>query len=178
MGLDEEARTKASEVHKRLLAGEPFPRMAADASDASSKANGGLLGEIPWADISPELQQELQALKVGEFTRVLRTPRGYQILKVEGRIDGTVKPLAEAREAVSEKVFETKRQAEFGRYLERLRGAGHHRVEERRSEEGLRRRYQGAGRRCGQDRAAVTVASGRLAVISSTQCRPAAAHSR
>ncbi len=122
VGLDEEARTKAGEVHKRLLAGEPFPRMAADASDASSKANGGLLGEIPWADISPELQQELQSLKVGEFTGVLRTPRGYQILKVEGRIDGTVKPLADTREAVSEKVFETKRQAEFGRYLDRLRG--------------------------------------------------------
>ncbi len=121
VGLDDEARTKAAEVHKRLLAGEPFPRMAADASDASSKANGGLLGEIPWADISPELQQELQALKVGEFTRVLRTPRGYQILKVDSRIDGTLKPLADAREAVSEQVFESKRRVEFGRYLARLR---------------------------------------------------------
>lgn len=121
VGLDEEARTKAAELHGRLLAGEPFPRLAADASDSPSKANGGLLGEIPWADISPELQKELQALKVGEFTRVLRTPRGYQILKVDDRIDGTVKSLEQAREDVSEKVFETKRRAEFGRYLERLR---------------------------------------------------------
>ncbi len=121
VGLDEEARTKAAALHERLLAGEPFPRLAADASDSPSKANGGLLGEIPWADISPELQKELQALKVGEFTRVLRTPRGYQILKVDDRIDGTVKSLEQAREDVSEKVFETKRRAEFGRYLERLR---------------------------------------------------------
>ena len=122
VGLDDEARTKATEVHKRLLAGEPFPRMAADASDSSSKANGGLLGEIPWADISPELQKELTALKVGEITRVLRTTRGYQILKVEGRIDGTVKPIEDAREDVSERVFESKRRVEFGKYIVRLRG--------------------------------------------------------
>lgn len=121
VAIDEEARTKATEVHKRLLAGEPFPRMAADASDASSKANGGLLGEIPWADISPELQKELQPLKSGEFTRVLRTTRGYQILKVEGRVDGTTRTLDEAREQVSEKVFEGKRRGEFGKYLTRLR---------------------------------------------------------
>ena len=121
VGLDEEARTKAGEVHKRLLAGEPFPRMAADASDSSSKANGGLLGEIPWADISPELQKELQALKVGEITQVLRTPRGYQILKVDARVDGTTKTLEEAREAVSEKVFEGKRRGEFAKYLTRMR---------------------------------------------------------
>jgi peptidyl-prolyl cis-trans isomerase SurA len=121
VGLDEEARTKAEEVHKRLVAGEPFPRMAADASDASSKANGGLLGEIPWTDISPELQKELQPLKAGDITRVLRTPRGYQILKVDARADGTVKTMEEAREQVSEAVFESKRRAEFAKYLTRMR---------------------------------------------------------
>ena len=121
VAVDEEARTKATEVHKRLLAGEPFPRMAADASDSASKANGGLLGEIPWSDISPELQKELQPLKAGDITRVLRTPRGYQILKVEGRVDGTLKSLDDSREQVSEAVFESKRRAEFGRYLAKLR---------------------------------------------------------
>lgn len=121
VAVDEEARTKATEVHKRLVAGEPFPRMAADASDSPSKANGGLLGEIPWVDISPELQKELQPLKAGDITRVLRTPRGYQILKVESRVDGTLKSLDDSREQVSEAVFESKRRVEFGKYLAKLR---------------------------------------------------------
>lgn len=121
VAVDEEAHKKADEILKRLRSGEPFPRMAADASDSSSKANGGLLGEIPWTDISPELQKELQPLKVGDLTRVLRTTRGYQILKVESRTDGTTKTLAEAREQVSEAVFESKRRGEFGKYLARLR---------------------------------------------------------
>lgn len=121
VAVDEEMRAKANEVHKRLTAGEPFPRMAADVSDSSSKANGGLLGEIPWTDISPELQKELDAVKAGGFTRVLRTQRGYQILKVEARTDGTLKSLEESREQVSEAVFESKRRGEFQKYLGRLR---------------------------------------------------------
>lgn len=122
VAVDEAARERATEVHKRLLAGEPFARMAADASESPSKANGGLLGEIPWTDISPELQKELQPLKTGDISGVLRTSRGYQILKVEGRIDGTVKTIEEAREQVSDAVFDQKRRAEFARYLTRLRG--------------------------------------------------------
>ncbi len=121
VAVDEEMRAKATEVHKRLTGGEPFPRMAADVSDSSSKANGGLLGEIPWTDISPELQKELDAIKPGGFTRVLRTQRGYQILKVEGRTDGTLKSLEESREQVSEAVYESKRRGEFQKYLARLR---------------------------------------------------------
>ena len=124
VAADEAARDKAEDIHKRLLAGEPFPRLAADLSDAASKANGGLLGEIPWEDVSPELQKDLTAMKPGDVTRVLRTPRGYQILKMDARTDGTLKPLADAREAVSEKVFEGKRKGEFRKYLVKLRAQG------------------------------------------------------
>ena len=124
VAADEAARDKAEDIHKRLLGGEPFPRLAADLSDAASKANGGLLGEIPWEDVSPELQKDLTAMKPGDVTRVLRTPRGYQILKMDARTDGTLKPLADAREAVSEKVFEGKRKGEFRKYLVKLRAQG------------------------------------------------------
>ena len=121
VAADEAARDKAEDIHKRLLAGEPFARLAADISDAASKANGGLLGEIPWEDVSPELQKDLTAMKPGEVTGVLRTPRGYQILKMDARSDGSLKPLADAREAVSEKVFEGKRKIEFQKYVVKLR---------------------------------------------------------
>ena len=124
VAADEAARAKAEDIHKRLLGGEPFPRLAADLSDAASKANGGLLGEIPWEDVSPELQKALTAMKVGEVTDVLRTPRGYQILKMDARTDGSLKPLADARESVSEKVFEGKRRGEFQKYLVKLRSQG------------------------------------------------------
>ncbi|MEP7118898.1 MAG: peptidylprolyl isomerase, partial [Acidobacteriota bacterium] len=121
VAADEAAQAKAEDIRKRLLTGEPFPRLAADLSDSPSKANGGLLGDIPWEDVSPELQKDLLAMKSGDVTKVMRTPRGYQILKMEGRTDGSLKPLAEAHDAVSEKVFEGKRKVEFQKYLVKLR---------------------------------------------------------
>ena len=43
---DDAARAKAEDMRKRLVAGEPFARLAGEVSAASSKANGGLIGPI------------------------------------------------------------------------------------------------------------------------------------
>jgi len=43
---DDEAKAEAEDVRKRVLSGEPFPQLAAEHSDAASKANGGLIGPI------------------------------------------------------------------------------------------------------------------------------------
>jgi parvulin-like peptidyl-prolyl isomerase len=121
VAADEAAAAKAADIHKRLLGGEPFPRLAADLSDAPSKANGGLLGEIPYTDLAPELQKEIDALKPGDLTAPRRTSRGYQIVKLDARSGGGTPTMDEAREQVSERVFEQKRRGEFQKYLVRLR---------------------------------------------------------
>jgi peptidyl-prolyl cis-trans isomerase SurA len=118
---DEAAAAEAADVHKRLLAGEPFPRLAADYSDAPSKANGGLLGEIEFSVLDPQLQKELESLQPGQVTAPRRTPRGYQILKLEARTGGGTPTLEEARDEISQRVFDQKRRGEFQKYLARLR---------------------------------------------------------
>ena len=121
VAADETAAAKAAEIHTRLLGGEPFPRLAAELSDAPSKANGGLLGEIPYNEIAPELQKEIDALKPGDVTAPRRTSRGYQIIKLDARAGGGTPTMDEARDRVSERVFEQKRRVEFQKYLVRLR---------------------------------------------------------
>jgi peptidyl-prolyl cis-trans isomerase SurA len=121
VAADETAAAKAAEIHQRLLSGEPFPRLAAELSDAPSKANGGLLGEIPYNEIAPELQKEIDALKPGDVTAPRRTSRGYQIIKLDARAGGGTPTMDEARDRVSERVFEQKRRVEFQKYLVRLR---------------------------------------------------------
>ena len=121
VAVDEAAAAKAADIHKRLVGGEPFPRLAADLSDAPSKANGGLLGEIPYTDLAPELQKEIDALKPGDLTAPRRTSRGYQIIKLDARAGGGTPTMDEARDKVSERVFEQKRRGEFQKYLVRLR---------------------------------------------------------
>jgi parvulin-like peptidyl-prolyl isomerase len=119
---DDLAKGEAEEVRKRALSGEPFPRLAADASDAPSKANGGLIGPISREELAPALQQQIDGMKVGEITEPIRTQRGYQILKLEARTDTKIRSFEEARDDISQKVGDEKLRGERMKYLERLRG--------------------------------------------------------
>jgi parvulin-like peptidyl-prolyl isomerase len=118
---DDEAKAKAEDVRKRLLAGEPFPRLAGEVSAAASKANGGLIGPITYDEIAPALQQLIDKLKVGDISDVLRTQRGYQILKLEARTETKVRAFEEAREDIARKVAEEKSRGEMVKYIDRLR---------------------------------------------------------
>ncbi len=118
---DEEAKAKAEDIRKRLLAGEPFARLAADLSDAPSKANGGLIGPFNSTDLAPALLERLKAMKIGDVTEVTRATRGYQILKLESRTEEKVLSYDEARTQISDAVAEEKRRGEMQKYVERLR---------------------------------------------------------
>ena len=118
---DDEAKAKAEEIRKRLLAGEPFPRLAADLSDAPSKANGGLIGPFNSTDLAPALLERLKAMKPGDMTEVTRSQRGYQILKLESRTQEQVLSFDEARTKIGDAVAEEKRRGEMQRYVEKLR---------------------------------------------------------
>jgi peptidyl-prolyl cis-trans isomerase SurA len=121
VAADDAAREKADDVRKRALAGESFEKLASELSDSGSKANGGLIGPISRDDLSPELQKQLAMLKPGDMTPVLRTQRGYQIIKLESSVGAKTRTLDEARAEVSDKVAGTKRQAQLELYLENLR---------------------------------------------------------
>jgi parvulin-like peptidyl-prolyl isomerase len=122
VGQEEEAKGKADEVRKRLLSGEPFARLAADSSDSPSKANGGLIGPIGQDVLSQELLKALEGLAPGDLTPVLRTARGYQIVKIESLSPATVKSFEESRDDIANRIANEKRRGEFGKFLERLRG--------------------------------------------------------
>jgi peptidyl-prolyl cis-trans isomerase SurA len=118
---DEEAKAKAEDIRKRLLAGEPFARLAADLSDAPSKANGGLIGPINSTDLAPALREMLRSMKTGDLTETIRATRGYQILKLESRTDETIRSFEGARDEISDRVADEKRRGEMQKYVERLR---------------------------------------------------------
>ena len=118
---DDAARAEAEQVRKQLLADEPFARLAAEHSDAASKANGGLIGPIKRDELAEALQSRLDKMKVGELTEVLRTQRGYQILKLESRTDTRIRSFDDARGDISNRVAGEKSTNERMKYLERLR---------------------------------------------------------
>ena len=118
---DDAAKAKAQDVRERLLKGEPFARIAAEVSSSPSKANGGLIGPIHMDELAPQLQQLLGKLKVGEVAEVIRTTRGYQILKLESRTDVKSRSFDEARNDIGRRVIERKGRVALQKYLDELR---------------------------------------------------------
>ena len=118
---DDAAREKAEELRKRLEGGEPFARLASEVSDSGSKANGGLIGPISRNDLSPELQKSIDPLKVGQLTPVLRTTRGYQIIKLESRSEQKTQTIDEARAQIADRLAGTKQRGHLLTYLKQLR---------------------------------------------------------
>ncbi len=121
VGVDEAAKEKADQLRARVVAGEPFEKVAAADSDAPSKANGGLIGPISLSDLSADVRKFLDAMKAGQVSEPVRTPRGWQLIKLETRSDAQTLPFEKAREQISDRVFTGKRQEEFGKYLAKLR---------------------------------------------------------
>ena len=121
VAADDAAREKAESVHNRLLAGEPFARVAAEVSAAPSKSNGGLVGPVKEADLAPALQKIIDAMKIGDVSQVMRVPRGYQLLKLESRSETKTRTFDDARDDISRRVADQKMQGELSKYLDRLR---------------------------------------------------------
>src|SRR3954469_9465808 len=121
VGADEQARARAEDIRRRALAGESFERLAADLSDAPSRTNAGLIGPLSLSDLAPDVRKIIEPMKVGEITQVLRSNKGYQLLKVETMTTTQVLPFDQAREEISNKVFTDKRKTEYLKYLDKLR---------------------------------------------------------
>ena len=121
VAADDAAKAKAEGLVLRARAGEPFAALVAEASDAPSKANGGLVGPLTATELDPGVRKLIEGLKPGQVTDVFRTGGGYALLQLDTSTPPVVKPFETARDDIAQKVYESKRTAEFGRYLARLR---------------------------------------------------------
>jgi len=118
---DEEGQKKIADARARVLKGDDFAKVAAEMSDSPSKANGGLIGPFAHNDMSPQLQQMVDKMKPGEITQAIRTPRGYQIFKLESVKVQALQPFDSVRDLISEKVAGARTQVEMRKFLARLR---------------------------------------------------------
>jgi peptidyl-prolyl cis-trans isomerase C len=81
---DAEAKAKAEELRKKLVAGADFAEMAKkESDDVESGKNGGDLGAFGHGQMVPEFEQAAFNAKPGEITPVVKTQFGYHIIKVE-----------------------------------------------------------------------------------------------
>jgi parvulin-like peptidyl-prolyl isomerase len=109
-----EVKTKAEAALKRLRAGEPFPAVAEELTENPlGKVAKGDLGFLQ-PDKEEWLQKAVEGLEVGQFSEVLESPVGYEIILLQDKRDAMLAPYANVRENV----------------LGRLRQAAHARMRE------------------------------------------------
>src|SRR5262249_22281897 len=123
VAAEETAKAQIDRVRTRVTTGgESFEKVAAEVSDAPSKANAGRIGPITLSDVAPQLRTMIEAMKPGQVGEPIRTARGFQLLKLENLSAAQTLPFEQARDQISERVFTDKRKAEFQKYIEKLRG--------------------------------------------------------
>ena len=81
---EEEALAKATDLRKKILAGEDFAKLAqAESDDSGSGAQGGNLGEFKRGMMVPPFEEAAFAAKINDISQPVKTPFGYHIIKVE-----------------------------------------------------------------------------------------------
>lgn len=81
-------RLKAEQARERVVKGEDFAVVAREVSQSQSAILGGELGCVgPGYGIgADELKKAADALKPGELSTVVESPRGYHVLRVSGKV--------------------------------------------------------------------------------------------
>jgi peptidyl-prolyl cis-trans isomerase SurA len=112
----------AHEVKDRIAAGESFEAMAREYSnDPDTRDNGGYVGEIEVDALDPAYRNAIAGLQPGEVSDVLRTPRGFQIVKLVSRTASRKPSFDEAKGWIRNVIEARKREALFDEWLEEAR---------------------------------------------------------
>ncbi len=119
----EVARVQAlgEKVLARLKAGEDFGKVAREVSQGPSAPEGGELGWLRRGTVQPEVEKVAFALQPGQISGVVRTRPGFQILQVEERRGGGVRPLEEVKEVVRDRLVNEQGDTYRAQYIAELR---------------------------------------------------------
>ena len=116
-----EVEAKKSEVSQKIASGEDFISLVAAYSEGPEKENQGDLGRFKKGELEKNLEEAVEALKVGEVTPWLQVKGGWYLLKLEEKKESRLKSFEEAKAETEEKLFSQKRQEKADEYIKKLR---------------------------------------------------------
>jgi peptidyl-prolyl cis-trans isomerase C len=111
----------AQQAQVRLKAGEPFAKVAQEMSVDPSKQRGGDIGYFAKGQVIPEFEKACESLKIGEVSRIVKTPLGYHIILLTERREAREKSLDEVRDQIHQVILSQQSQKFAESYVQQLR---------------------------------------------------------
>jgi parvulin-like peptidyl-prolyl isomerase len=120
----EEARRKIEGLATRVRAGESFDELARWHSDDPTRQWGGELDAFGRGAMPRPFEEAAFALKPGEVSAPVATPKGWHLIKLEERLAASTVPLEAARERIRGHLRTTRGKEAIEREVEQLRALG------------------------------------------------------
>jgi parvulin-like peptidyl-prolyl isomerase len=116
-----DTRGKLAQIREDLRAGTPFEALVEKYSTAPSRSTGGDLGWLGKGVLRPDLEAAVLMLKPGQVSEPVETDKDiYLVQLLQAELD-QVKPFAEVRAAIREKLQEPRAQSAIESYIQSLR---------------------------------------------------------
>jgi peptidyl-prolyl cis-trans isomerase SurA len=113
--------TRADDLHNRLVKGEDFSTLAKRYSQGPSAQDGGDLGTYERGQLAKQLEDAVFGLDKGQFTDVIQTKTGFEILKVQDHFQAGLQPLEKVEGEITNILYRQKMQPALRAYLAQLR---------------------------------------------------------
>ena len=114
-------RTRADDLHNRLVKGEDFTQLAKRYSQGSTAQDGGDLGVFERGQLAKQLEDAVFGLDKGQFTDVTQTKTGFEILKVQDHFQAGLQPLDKVEGEITNILYRQKMDPALRAYLAQLR---------------------------------------------------------
>jgi len=114
--------TLAQELSQKLDKGENFEALSKEYSqDEATKNNGGVLDWISESDLTPQFRTVVTGLKINSVSKPIRSPFGYQLIKLVERKPSSTIPLSDVKQAIVKALRDTRTNQNREIFLESLR---------------------------------------------------------
>ena len=116
------------EIYDKLKGGKKFEDVSKDYADSDFDIKNLDLGMFKYNQLSPEIQEAIKELKAGDFTKVIETEVGYQIIYIEKIEEKPDKSLEEVTPEIQDILFGEVVERKFESWIGELRGKSHIKV--------------------------------------------------
>jgi peptidyl-prolyl cis-trans isomerase C len=111
---------EAIQILKRLKRGEDFGKLAKEKSLGPEKVAGGDLGYFSAGERPAEFDPVF-TMEVGTISEVIKSPYGYHIFKLEGKVEPREISFEEVKPIISQELRKRKGEEEYQRWLKGLK---------------------------------------------------------